>query len=222
MLTVAIRVLRCRTPRSRPSVRLCTSMASTTVRSAVVPHAQGRKHAVTLSSLTHVLSLALSLSHVCADISTLSDALNFAQLAQPSALYLFDDQCDPKMCGAHTIYQLPPTLATCDLAEARFMRLVDAAYGSGPRQWGLYRLNRERPSPAPPALLPCVALCRVRFNESVRTAVATRMWWHQPGIPARTVHEGRASYSVADLNVQWQQSVRPREGCRYSSLKRTA
>ena len=57
--------------------------------------------------------------------NTRQDTINFMQKARPSALYLFDDQCDPRKCsGPNAGVAAQPSLATCDMVEAGLLERV--------------------------------------------------------------------------------------------------
>ena len=129
--------------------------------------------------------------------NTLRDALNLVPKASPDALFLFDDQCAPTACEARLVTPAEPTLASCDLVRAGLISPVEAVI-SGPRGWSVFRLGRpaawwrsaSRTAPhgasrAGGAVLPCVPLCRLRWNTTAHAAVQhTRLWW------ANAVEEG--------------------------------
>ena len=80
----------------------------------------------------------------CAE-NVLWDTLNFMDKARPTALYLFDDQCDARNCsGPNTLVAVPPSAATCDLVATGVLERVAAVY-NGARQFSLYRRNLSFP-----------------------------------------------------------------------------
>ena len=52
-----------------------------------------------------------------------ADALNMIPLAAPTAIFLFDDQCRASSCDAGSTVAGEPTLATCELENARFLQV---------------------------------------------------------------------------------------------------
>lgn len=73
--------------------------------------------------------------------NTRQDTINFMQKARPSALYLFDDQCDPLKCsGPNAGVAEQPTRATTDLVGAGLLVPVTAIL-NGNRQFALFRQN---------------------------------------------------------------------------------
>ena len=55
-------------------------------------------------------------------LNVVADALHSLRIAVPSAVWLFDDQCDPSQCDAESTVAGEPTLATCDLMRSRVMQ----------------------------------------------------------------------------------------------------
>jgi hypothetical protein len=98
--------------------------------------------------------------------NTLWDTVNFMRKASPSALYLFDDQCDPRNCGGpDAAVAAQPTLATCDMVEAGILVTVTAILQSS-RQFALFRQNRShsrKTLAVPRNALPCGSFCTVRM-----------------------------------------------------------
>lgn len=101
------------------------------------------------------------------------DTVHLMAKSRPSALYLFDDQCDAEGgCAGHNSYAAArPALATCDLVKAGLLEPVASMY-HGDRQFALFRQgtaarrphNRSRlgSAAAAPGLLPC-ARCALRY-----------------------------------------------------------
>ena len=72
---------------------------------------------------------------------TLLDFLNLVPKARAHALFIFDDQCDPRNCRGWTVVPGEPTLATCDLVSTGLLERIVSFY-EGPRQFALFRLNQ--------------------------------------------------------------------------------
>lgn len=71
--------------------------------------------------------------------NTRQDALNLMRISRPSALYLFDDQCDPHNCsGPNAAVAEPPTRATSSLVKAGLLVPVTSIL-KGNRQFALFR-----------------------------------------------------------------------------------
>ena len=99
--------------------------------------------------------------------NTLWDTVNLMRKASPSALFLFDDQCDPRNCdGPEAAVAAQPTLATCDMVEAGILVPVTAILQSE-RQFALFRQNRthsRKTLAVPRNALPCgSSFCTVRM-----------------------------------------------------------
>ena len=76
--------------------------------------------------------------------NTVKDAMNLMAKSHPTALYLFDDQCDVHDCrGSNNFVASRPTLATCDLVAAGLLRPITAVY-NGTRQFALFRQGAIR------------------------------------------------------------------------------
>lgn len=91
----------------------------------------GRLHPYRGDSLVTLASVqiepACDLVHIDgrhAYLHTVADTLHLMRHAQPGALWLFDDQCDPRACDAASIVAGEPTLATCDLERSRLLERV--------------------------------------------------------------------------------------------------
>lgn len=99
--------------------------------------------------------------------NTVLDAYNLMAHAHPTALFLFDDQCDVHDCrGKNAIVASRPTLATCDLVAAGWLAPITASY-SGRRQFALYRLGTSEPDRVlhkAHRVLPC-ARCKISLTE---------------------------------------------------------
>lgn len=98
--------------------------------------------------------------------NTLWDAINFMRKAHPSALYLFDDQCDPLKCsGPNADVAAQPSLATCDMVEVGLLEPV-AAILEGNRQFALFRQNGTHAQEIltrARSKLPCDRFCTLRM-----------------------------------------------------------
>ena len=76
--------------------------------------------------------------------NTVKDAMNLMAKSHPTALYLFDDQCDVHDCrGSNNFVASRPTLATCDLVAAGLLRPITAVY-NGTRQFALFRQGPDQ------------------------------------------------------------------------------
>ena len=76
--------------------------------------------------------------------NVLWDTLNLMRKARPTALYLFDDQCDAQNCsGPNAGVAAQPSLATCDLVATGLLEPV-AVVWEGVRQFSLFRQGRRR------------------------------------------------------------------------------
>jgi hypothetical protein len=109
--------------------------------------------------------------------NTLLDFLNLVPKARTHALFVFDDQCDPRDCRATTVVPGEPTLATCDLVSTGLLERVVSFY-EGPRQFALFRLNQTRAAGVRSRLLAgepakiCGELCNITWTH----AWHSRMW----------------------------------------------
>jgi hypothetical protein len=100
-------------------------------------------------------------------LNTLWDAVNFMRKAHPSALYLFDDQCDPRKCsGPNADVAAQPSLATCDMVEVGLLEPVTAVL-EGNRQFALFRQNGTHAAEILTRAqneLPCDRFCTLRMS----------------------------------------------------------
>jgi len=102
---------------------------------------------------------------------TVLDALNLLAKASPHALFLFDDQCDPRGCASTSYVPGLPTLATCDLHLAGVLVPIFATYNSS-RQFLLSRANsddgqvRTLAAHRPVPLLPCSRMCWMQWTQA--------------------------------------------------------
>ena len=71
--------------------------------------------------------------------NVMEDAMNLMRKSHPSALYLFDDQCDARECSAPNAgVAAAPGLATCDMVLAGLLEPVASVF-EGERQFALFR-----------------------------------------------------------------------------------
>ena len=106
--------------------------------------------------------------------NTVRDTLNFMHKARPSALYLFDDQCDVSNCsGPNAGVAAEPAAATCDLVEAGILTPV-ASVMQNARPFALFR--GQGTAPAVEAIrgtpLPCKR-CQIHVMQRVERLVRT-------------------------------------------------
>jgi hypothetical protein len=74
--------------------------------------------------------------------NVMADAMNLMRKSHPSALYLFDDQCDARKCSAPNAgVAAAPGLATCDMVLAGLLEPVASIF-EGERQFALFRRKR--------------------------------------------------------------------------------
>lgn len=99
-------------------------------------------------------------------VNTLWDAVNFMRKAHPSALYLFDDQCDPRKCSAPNAgVAAAPSLATCDMVEVGLLEPVTSVL-EGDRQFALFRQNGTHAREILKRVrnkLPCDRICNLQM-----------------------------------------------------------
>ena len=71
--------------------------------------------------------------------NVMHDAMNLMRKSRPSALYLFDDQCNARNCSApNSRVAAAPGLATCDMVLAGLLEPVATVF-EGERQFALFR-----------------------------------------------------------------------------------
>ena len=103
--------------------------------------------------------------------NVMEDAMNLMRKSHPSALYLFDDQCDARECSAPNAgVAAAPGLATCDMVLAGLLEPVASVF-EGERQFALFR--RKPGERAQDILrnessnqLPC-AYCELRITRTI-------------------------------------------------------
>jgi hypothetical protein len=113
--------------------------------------------------------------------NTLSDTVNFMRKAAPSALYLFDDQCNPSNCSGNAGVAAQPSLATCDMVKAGLIVAVTAVM-EGNRQFALFHKNETHAAEILTRVrtkLPCKRVCtlktfHVRNDTKARPRPRTR------------------------------------------------